>query len=146
MLSRLITMRISAAKLLSLLAIVLLAILLKMALAPGLASGVTQKGLLRLRPGMQESEILGVLGEPLSKHHIPAPYSANGVPPWKERWSWIYGRQKFFEFGSGAEIWITMESDKLISAAAERHDLGIWWCNKKECPIVWNRHEFEKLP
>jgi hypothetical protein len=105
---------------------------------PRLGNGVTKEGVLSLMPGMPESQVIQLIGEPLSKRRAPWPRADEAV--------WIYGEQGLLGLGAGTEIWVTMKNGKLLAAAAERYDLGIWWCNEKGCPVVRDKGEFSLLP
>jgi len=113
---------------------------------PKLAKGVTRSGLLALRVGMTEAEVLQLIGEPLSKERIYRPHLIGEKPVWEGSWSWSYGEQGLFGLGKGFEISVNFTAGRLASAAAERYDLGFWWCNKRGCPVVWNKEEFSQLP
>lgn len=105
---------------------------------PEIGEGVTKSGLLALRPGIPEAQVIQLIGEPLSRRQAP--------PPRFGEWSWHYGKQGLLGLGKGTEIWVTIKNGRLVAAAAERYDLGIWWCNESECPVVWNEEEFDRLP
>jgi hypothetical protein len=100
-----------------------------------MASGVSQEALLQLRPGMTEAEILTVLGEPLSKEKSPFP----------DTWSWSYGTPNPLT-GGGFEIGVNLTSGRLESAGVEHYDLGVFWCRRGECPVIWDRPKFHRLP
>lgn len=113
---------------------------------PKLGSEVTRQGLLALRPGMSEAEVIYWIGEPLFKRRKHGYHPIGDDPIWNGEWSWIYGEQGFFDFGPGFEISVGMKGGRLVAAGAERFDLGIWWCNQKACPVVWDKDQFEALP
>jgi hypothetical protein len=127
--------------------LVIVAVLLyRWAFVPRLGEGVTKSGLLALRPGMTETEVVRYIGEPLFKERIFGPHPAGKEPVWEGDWSWSYGEQLLFDFGPGFEISVNFHEGRMVHAAVERFDLGIWWCNRKECPVVWNKDEFKRLP
>ncbi len=123
-----------------------MALLFRWLFVPRLAKGITRSGLLALRQGMPEPEVVRLIGEPLFKERIFEPHPIGKKPRWEGDWSWSYGEQAFFDFGPGFEISVNFHNGHLAHAAAERFDLGIWWCNARGCPVVWNRDEFNKLP
>lgn len=113
---------------------------------PRLARGVTKSGLLALRPGMTEGEVVRLIGEPLFKERTYRPRPAGEKSSWEEDWSWSYGEQALFDFGLGFEISVNFHRGHMTHAAAERFDLGVWWCTSKNCPVVWDKDEFDRLP
>ena len=123
-----------------------MALLFRWIFVPRLAKGITKSGLLALRQGMTEAEVVRLIGEPLFKEQIFEPRASDEKPPQEGGWSWSYGEQSLFDFGPGFEISVNFNNGRLAHAAAERFDLGIWWCNDKGCPVVWNREEFNRLP
>lgn len=113
---------------------------------PKLGSGVTKEGLLALRPGMTEGQIIRLIGQPISKHKTYGPHPTGEKPVWEGNWSWTYGEQGFLELGPGFEISVGFKDGRMTGAGAERFDLGIWRCRENECPVVWNKEEFARLP
>lgn len=87
---------------------------------------------------VSDSQVIQLIGEPLSKQRAPWPRSGE--------WVWSYGEQGLLGLGAGTEIWVTMKNGRLLAAAAERYDLGIWWCNETRCPVVRVKESFDALP
>jgi len=113
---------------------------------PKLGSGVTREGLLALRPGLTEAQVIQLIGKPISRHKTYRPHPIGEKTAWEGQWSWIYGEQGFLDFGPGYEISVGFRDGRMTGAAAERFDLGIWWCWESACPVVWNKEAFAELP
>jgi hypothetical protein len=113
--------------------------------SPKLAKGVTRAGLLALRPGMSENEIVKLIGEPLYKRRMFGAHPIGQKSQWTGEWAWIYGEQGLFGFYGGLEISVGIEHGRLVSAGAERYDLGVWWCKPRQCPVVWDQDALAEL-
>jgi hypothetical protein len=94
---------------------------------------------------MTEVEVKKLIGSPLYKKRAYGPHPIGARPRWEGEWIWIYGEQGFLEFGDGMEISVGIKDGRLVSAGAERFDLGIWWCNQRECPVIWDERAMASL-
>jgi SmpA/OmlA family protein len=102
-----------------------------------LAPELTKEGLLKLRPGMSEDEVVKLIGQPLEKQ-------PPSDPRWDSSWTWVYGAPGIME--TGIEIGIGMHSGRLVNAGAEIHDLGVFWCRPNGCPVIWDEEGLDCLP
>ena len=100
-----------------------------------MAPGVSQEGLLELRPGMTEGDVFRLLGEPLSKERNA----------FLDTWTWNYGTPSSLT-GGGLEIGVNFAGGRLESAGVEHYDLGVFWCRQDKCPVIWDRARFARLP
>jgi hypothetical protein len=100
------------------------------------APDLTLEGLLELRVGMNEQQVIALVGPPLEK-----------MAPWKggqdDIGSWVYAEPGLME--TGLELSLGMESGRLVRAGAAIHDLGVYWCTEEECPKVRNRKSLSCL-
>lgn len=119
-----------------------LVLLPSLACSGRIASGVSREQLLRVRPGMTSSAVAALLGPPLAKSR-PGKRPA-WDPSCVEEESWIYAEPGLL--GGGFEIGARFCERKLSRVAAERHDLGFFWCKPGECPVIWNEKDWELLP
>ena len=102
-----------------------------------MAPRLTRKGLLGLRIGMSEPEVIALVGPPLAKH---PPTDPKRDP----NWTWVYGKPGLLE--TGIEIGVGMQAGRLMSAGAELHDLGVYWCRRDACPVVRDEEALGCLP
>lgn len=102
-----------------------------------LAPGLTKEGLLKLRIGMTEQEVIELIGPPLKKS-----------PPWKggqnRSWSWTYAQPGFLETGIG--LGVAIEDGRMARAGAEIHDLGVYLCTEEKCPNILREEGLYCLP
>jgi hypothetical protein len=105
-----------------------------------MAKGINREGLVELRPGMTEEEILQLIGPPLDRE--PRSYGENSQRGNYTRW--IYGKPGFCQ--GGLEIAVGVENGKLVAVGVELYDIGVYRCNKERCPVVWNEEALELLP
>lgn len=100
-----------------------------------LAPELTREGLLKLRPGMTEQEVLDLLGPPLGREKLQAELGAG---------SWVYGETGLLE--TGIEIRLRFQGGRMVRAGAEVKDLGVYWCKEEECPVVRDEKALACLP
>lgn len=91
---------------------------------------------------MTSREVAALLGAPLAKSRPGKRPSWD--PPCAEEESWIYAEPGLL--GRGFEIGARFCERKLYKVAAERYDLGFFWCEARECPVIWNEKDWELLP
>ena len=102
-----------------------------------LAPSLTKEGLLKLRIGMTEQEVIKLIGPPLEKS-----------PPWKggqnRSWSWTYARTGFL--GTGLELGVAIDDGHMVRAGAEINDLGVYLCTEEDCPKILQEEGLSCLP
>lgn len=102
-----------------------------------LAPKLTKEGLLNLRIGMTEQEVIKLIGSPLKKS-----------PPWEggqnRSWSWTYARSGVL--GTGLEIGVAIEDGRMVGAGAAIHDLGVYLCTQEKCPDILQEEGLSCLP
>lgn len=91
------------------------------------ANGISKHSLLSLRPGMKEKEIIRLIGQPLQK----------------EKSDWIYGKPGLL--GAGWEITIVIIEDSLQGVYVDLSDLGVYRCDKSNCPLIIKHDWLERL-
>jgi hypothetical protein len=119
----------------------LLALLMSWSSCRGLggrmASGLTGEGLLEIRVGMTEKNVISLIGPPLKK-----------TIAWKESsstiWSWTYAEPGLVE--TGIDVGVAFRDGRVIRAAAEIHDLGVYLCTEKGCPSILREDGLSCLP
>lgn len=106
------------------------------------ADGVSQEQLLLVRPAMSSKDVQTLLGDPLE---VARPRrKAAGSSPCVDDKTWIFAKPGWL--GRGIELSARFCNDKLVRIAAERHDLGFYWCTEGECPVIWNEKDWALLP
>lgn len=111
-----------------------------------LGRGVTKEGLLALRPGMAEKEVLALLGSPLCEGKDYGPAQEGQKYPWLGTWTWTYGKPSPLLLGAGLEIYLKMKDGVLASVYVEHYDLGVYKCDIRECPKIWKPWLLDRLP
>jgi len=98
---------------------------------------------LRLRPGLDESQVVEHLGPPLVRQEKGSPTSASEGQS-ERSVVLVYGEPGPLQ--GGLEIWVVLKSGQLVNASVEKNDLGIFRCDLRECPVIWNERALERLP
>lgn len=107
---------------------------------------LTVDGLLALRCGMSEGEVLALIGAPLAVQPASATEPTGGIggSAWAESRRWIYATPG--PLGGGLEVTVGFDaSGKVSGAGAEEYDLGLWLCRPERCPWVLNESRLRVL-
>ena len=110
-----------------------------------LGSGVSKSGMLSLRPGMSNLEIEKIIGKPLSIHREYGITTHGEMPKIRDAWIWIYGEPAPI-FGGGLEVVVKFCKGRMTYAHVEYYDLGVYRCNEKECPVIYDANKLDELP
>ena len=105
-----------------------------------MAKELSREGLIELRPGMTEEEILQLIGPPLNRE--PPQYGEN--PKRGNYARWIYGKPGLCQ--GGFEIAVGVENGRLVAVGVELYDIGVYRCDKERCPVVWDQKTLQHLP
>ncbi len=110
-----------------------------------LSSGLTDEGLLAIRPGMTRNEVLGLLGEPLERRPAVHWRSGENLPELQANCDdWIYARPNY-SIG-GFEVAVSFCGGSVVSAGGEYSDLGFYQCRVASCPKVLDAKTLHMLP
>lgn len=93
------------------------------------ADGVTKHSLMSLKPGMNEKEIVRLIGQPF----------------YKDGSNWIFGTSGLL--GAGWEITIVIIGDSLkgVFVDVDLSDLGVYRCDTSNCPTIIKPEWLESL-
>lgn len=91
------------------------------------ADGISKHSLMTLRLGMDEKEVVSLIGQPF----------------YKEGSDWIYGTPGFL--GAGWEITIVIIDNSLKGVFVDLSDLGVYRCDTNNCPMITKDDWLEKL-
>lgn len=97
-----------------------------------IGASVTKDGLLALRPGMTEDQVVALIGAPICEH--TSRIGARSGVPGQDSALWLYARPSPV-FGGGFEIYVRLKAGRLTSVGVEEFDLGIYGCDESQCPI-----------
>jgi hypothetical protein len=100
-----------------------------------LAPSLSYEGLLAVRPGMEESTVTSLIGNPIASdptrlggrrkfYAVPCALSVRN--PW-----WCY-----LGFGEGLELDLTFEDGRLQEGSAEFWDEPVWACESSDCRVI----------
>lgn len=110
-----------------------------------LARGVTQKGVLALRPGLAANEVIKLMGVPLQACRSINKPNLRAME-WTGSWVWTYGTPSpLLGLGAGLEMVVFVDDNELVSAYIENYDLGVYGCDKYKCPEIYQPEIFNKL-
>ena len=91
---------------------------------------------------MSSENVRALLGDPLEIVRTrPRPAQS---PTCVDDETWIFAKPGFL--GLGIELSARFCDDKLLRIAAEKSDLGFYWCTEGECPVIWNENDWTLLP
>jgi hypothetical protein len=93
--------------------------------------GVSGTGLASLRIGMDGRDVLRLLGPPLAQ-----------VEREHNEVNLVYA-EPCRPCGNGLEISVRLKDERVEAAGAEFWDLGVWWCRRDACPIIWDPGTFD---
>jgi hypothetical protein len=102
-------------------------------LQPGakIAQGINKKGLLELKPGMTEEEVVARIGQPLYKE--------------KSSGMLVYGEPSLIP-GGGLEIGVMIRDGRVTRIYVEEYDLGVYRYLDGGPPTIWKPAALNKLP
>ncbi len=95
------------------------------------ASGITKEKIMSLKIGMNRSDVIDILGAPISTEN-----SSSGV-------FLIYATPGLL--GAGIEINLKINGNRLSGIYIEESDLGIYLCDRNKCPGIIQPEKFDKL-
>jgi len=84
---------------------------------------VRRDRLVALRPGMSETEVVALVGWPLCRRPV--------VLGREDRMAWLYTRPGLF--GSGLEVTLVIEQERLDGIYVEDSDLLVYRCDRQGC-------------
>jgi hypothetical protein len=110
-----------------------------------MGAGVTKDGLLQIRPGMTEQEVLASIGRPLWEHRF---YGQGLGTQWvndRTKSIWQYASPGFIN--SGFAVYVTFKEGKVTSADIKKDDFSVYQCSEWKCPqIIANGGVLDGLP
>ncbi len=109
-----------------------------------LASGITKEGILQIRPGMKEADVLLGLGRPLFEDRFVAVVQGPDNRPLPGSVTWVYAKHGFLE--TGWDISVAFVDGMVISVWAEDRESLVYRCNEQKCPDVVRPRQVDRLP
>ena len=110
-----------------------------------MGAGVTKDGLMQIRPGITEQEVLASIGRPLWEHRFYGPgLGAQWVnDPSKSIWQ--YASPGFI--GTGFAVYVTFKDGKVTATDIKNNDFSVYQCSEWKCPqIIGNGGLLDRLP
>lgn len=97
-----------------------------------ISKSVTQNNIEKLILGMEEKDIIRILGKPFSKSH-------------KESDSYVFRYAKEgLPFGSGIEVSVHVKNKIYIGIYMESFDSGFYKCTLKSCPKITDKNMYNQ--
>lgn len=95
-----------------------------------IAENINQKNILSLKIGMNEEDVVKILGEPIDI----IKYTKKEYPNYGAFETFIYGKTGFFD--GGIEVNLAIQDKKLKQISLDNYDVSFYFCSKENCPKI----------